>query len=85
MVLVPSRFYSIQLVGVHVVFPSQVHNLRGLLTLILGGVETNNKLLVTSAVRRMEAQLAVCACCPIFPLVEEDEANVKQQFIRRNN
>jgi hypothetical protein len=53
--------------GIQQSLPTQVHQLRNLLTVILGGIETDNKEMAKAAVRRMDAQLISCHCCPIFP------------------
>jgi len=52
-----------------VVQSSQVHKLRDLLSIILGAIETDNKALVQQTVRRMDTQLAVCQCCPLWGVV----------------
>jgi hypothetical protein len=46
--------------------PSQVHQLRSLLTVVIGGIQTDNPDMALSAARRMVAQLEVCQCCPLF-------------------
>jgi hypothetical protein len=53
--------------GIQQSLPTQVHQLRNLLTIILGAIETENKEMAKTAVRRMDAQLISCHCCPIFP------------------
>lgn len=50
--------------------PSQVHELRNILTVIMGGIETDNKDLAKAAIYRMDARLVACVCCPVLTHIE---------------
>jgi hypothetical protein len=64
--------------GIQHSLPTQVHQLRNLLTIILGGIETDNKEMAKAAVRRMDAQLISCHCCPIFPHLNRTPAAIQE-------
>jgi len=46
--------------------PSQVHQLRNILTVILAAIETGNLELAKQAVHRAADHLASCKACPIL-------------------
>ncbi len=54
--------------------PFQIHQLRNLLTVILGGIETGNLELAKQAVHRAEDQLLSCKACPIQAICEGKDA-----------
>jgi hypothetical protein len=45
-------------------FVSKIHRLRNLLTVILGGIETNNTEVAMRAIRSMQQDLEGCRTCP---------------------
>jgi hypothetical protein len=46
--------------------PSQLHQLRNILTVVLGAIETGNLELAKQAVQRAADHLASCKACPIL-------------------
>lgn len=50
--------------------PSQVNQLRNILTVILGTIENGNLELAKQAVHRAEGHLASCRTCPILQVCE---------------
>jgi hypothetical protein len=46
---------------------TQLHKLRSLLSVILGGIETNNREVSLQAIKRMDAELRACACANSVP------------------
>ena len=46
--------------------PSQLHQLRNILAVILGAIETGNLELAKQAVHRAADHLASCKACPIL-------------------
>jgi hypothetical protein len=44
---------------------SRIHRLRNLLTVILGGIQTNNMEVAMRAVRSMQRELDGCRPCPL--------------------
>jgi hypothetical protein len=46
-------------------FLSKIHRLRNLLTVIIGGIETNNTELAMRAIRSMQQELEGCLSCPL--------------------
>jgi len=43
----------------------QIRRMKGLLSVILGGIETGNLELSKQAVQRMDAALSICGICPM--------------------
>ena len=44
---------------------SRIHRLRNLLTVILGGIQTNNSEVAIRAIRSMQRELDGCRPCPL--------------------
>ncbi len=52
--------------------PSQAHQFRNLLTIILGGIETGNLEMAKQAVYRAEACIVACQSCPVLMMHKEE-------------
>ncbi len=51
--------------------PSQAHQFRNLLAIILGSIETGNLEAAKQAVRRAEACIVACQSCPVLTMYGE--------------